>query len=209
MKNEKEQKTPDKASAYYRLHSEAVNDLVGATVENTPQYSKEELEKYTSGRQKKLRLPATLKIVLIKAWFYGAVCFFVFWGMGLYVTAQLDLYLIAALIMGMITDLLINSLLRFGEKRGGESRRYMMVTRTGVAGFALNMLYGVVLMFADVTVYTAVNVVLRMLFGSGEGAPFLGVEPILFGLITTGVDTLLISCKQTLMRIVADAMRRG
>ena len=199
-------KTDKRDTSYYRLHTGAVDDLVNASPENTPQYSKEELEKYTSHREKK-RLKSGVKIYLIKAWFYGAVCFFVFWGMGLYVGAQLDLYVIGAIIMGMATDLLINSLLRFMERRGGESVRYIMVSRTGVLGFVLNLLYGGALMFLVVTIYTMINIALRMAFG-GEGAPFLGVEPVLFGVFATLSDTLLITCKRTLLAIASDA-RRG
>ena len=198
-------KTDKRDASYYRLHTGAVDDLVNASPENTPKYSKEELEKYTSRRGKKCLRPG-VKIYLIKTWFYGAVCFFVFWGMGLYVTAQLDLYLIAAILMGMVTDLLINTLLRFMEKRGGESRRFMMITRTGVAGFVLNILYGGALLFLVVTAYTMINMALRLLFG-GEGAPFLGVEPILFGVFTTAADTLLIACKNTLSDMVSSAKR--
>lgn len=199
-------KTEKRDNSYYRLHTGAVDDLVNASPENTPKYSKEELEKYTSHRTKK-SLPASVKVLLIKVWFYGAVCFFVFWGLGLYVSAQLDLYVIAAIILGMVTDLLINSLLRFMERRSSESARYMMVARTGVPGFVFNLLYGGVLLFFVVTIYTMINMALRMMFG-GESAPFLGVEPILFGVFTTLADTLLIGCKHTLLKIASDA-RRG
>lgn len=197
---------PKRDSSYYHLHTRAADDLASATAENTPKYSKEELEKYTSRRGKK-RLSASVKIFLIKMWFYGAVCFFIFWGMGLYVSAQLDLYLIAAIVMGMVTDLLINTLLRFMERRGGESRRYMMITRTGAAGFVLNIFYGGVLLFMVVTAYTMINMALRMLFGGGEGAPFLGVEPFLFGAMTTAADMLLITCKNTLCGMISAAKR--
>lgn len=194
-------------NAYYRLHTEAVEDLVTANAENTPQYSKEELERYTSGKKKR-HFPVPLKVLAIKAWFYGAVCFFVFWGLGLYVGSQLDLCVIAALIMGMVTDLLVNSLLRFGEKRIGESARHMMVTRTGIAGMMLNLLYAFLIMFLVVTAYAAINAALALLFGRGEGAPFLGVGPIGFGVIAAGADTLMIACKRMLARIAADAHRR-
>ena len=72
---------PKKAASYYELHTGAVEDLVSADKENTPRYSKEELDKYRSGKVK-WRLPEWLKVILIKFWFYGAVCFFVFMGLG-------------------------------------------------------------------------------------------------------------------------------
>lgn len=182
-------------ASYYRLHTDAVEDLATANEQNTPKYSKEELEKYTTAGKKK-RVPVPLKVFLIKAWFYGAVCFFIFWGLGLYVASQLDLCVIGAFVMGLVTDLLINTLLRFGERRNGQSCRHMMVARTGVSGMMLNMLYAFVLMFLVVTVYGVINAVLGAVFS--DGTVLLGVGPIGFGVIAACVDTLLIACKHTL-----------
>lgn len=183
---------------YYDLHTEAVDSLVSATKENTPRYSQAELEKYRSGKGKKLRLPEALKAVLIKAWFYGAVCFFVFMGLGLYVPGQIDLLFIAGIVLGMVTDLLINRFLRFTEKLPGGMAQWMMVTRRGATGLFLNILYGFLLLALTVTGYA----LLSMLLGIT-----VGVEPLLFGAMTMGADMLCIAVKRTLMKIVADARR--
>ena len=190
-------------SSYYRLHTQAVEDLVNASRENTPQYSKEELEKYRSSASR-FSLPEMLKAVLIKAWFYGAVCYFSFLGLGMYAADQLDLFFIAAILMGMVTDLLVNRCLRFMEKTPGASRRYLMVTRRGATGFFLNLLYAFVLLFLVATIYSAINALLLSLSG-GDSASLLGVEPVLFGLFATAADALLLACRRLLMTIVADA----
>ena len=195
-------------AAHYRLHTDAIEDLVTADKDNTPEYSKEELEKYTSVKGKR-RVPVPLKVFLIKAWFYGAVCFFVFWGLGLYVGSRLDLCVIAAVLMGLATDLLINTLLRFGEKRGGESGQHMMVRRVGVMGMLLNMLYASVLMFMIVTAYAMINAVLGMVSAALGISLFLGVGPIGFGLIAAGADTALIACRHMLLDMAADARGRS
>jgi len=192
----KGKETPQQA--YYDLHTGAVDDLVSATKENTPHYTKAELEKYRSGKGKKLRLPEWLKAVLIKAWFYGAVCFFVFMGLGLYVSSQLDLFFIAAVVMGMVTDLLINHFLRFTEKLPGGMTGWMMVTRRGAVGFFMNLVYGFVLLFLVVTAYAVLSAV--------TGGT-VGVEPILFGLTAMGADMLCIGVKRMVMKIIADARR--
>lgn len=189
------------APGYYRLHTEAVDDLVGANAENTPKYSKEELEKYKSSRGK-WKLPEKLKVFLIKWWFYGAVCFFVFMGLGLYLADTLDLYFVAAVVMGMAADLLINRYLRFTEKLPGGNAAYMMVTLRGATGFFLNILYACLLLFLTVTLYGAVNALLGAMGG------YLGVEPICFGIFVTLIDSLCLRCKRTLLRIVADARRQ-
>ncbi|MDD6051941.1 MAG: hypothetical protein PUC00_11870 [Clostridiales bacterium] len=200
-------KTPKQAesteAAVYDLHTEAVDALVTATKENTPRYSEAELNKYRSGKVKR-RFPQGLKVLLIKFWFYGAVCFFVFWGLGLYLQG-LDMYFVAALILGMVTDLLINHFLRFTEKLPGGSKKWMMVTRRGTGGFFLNIAYGFLLMFLVITVYQMINTAIFTLYGGSAEAPLLHVEPFAFGLITTGADMLCVGIRNTMRRILADA----
>jgi len=201
----KKEKQPKEAS-YYQLHTDAVEELVSATKENTPRYSQEELNKYRSGKTK-WRFPQWLKVLGIKTWFYGAVCFFVFWGLGMYLVDQWDLYFVAAIVLGMVTDLLINHFLRFTEKLPGGNQRWIMVTKRGTAGFFMNLLYGFVLLFLVITLYQAVNTVIFTLYNGSENAPLLHVEPIGFGLAVMGADTLCVTIRNTLKKIVADAKK--
>lgn len=196
----------NREASYYKLHTEAVEDLVTATKENTPRYSQAELEKYRSGKVK-WKFPQWLKVLLIKFWFYGAVCFFVFMGLGMYLTAQLDMLFVAAIVLGMVTDLLINHFLRFTEKLPGGSKRWIMITRRGAAGFFMNLLYGFVLLFLTVTCYQMINTGIAYLYGGAENAPLLGVEPLLFGIFTTAADSLCVGCRNLLGKIIADARR--
>ena len=205
MKNENQ--TERKDASYYKLHTGAVEDLVTATKENTPKYSEEELNKYRSGGKSKWKFPQWLKVLLIKTWFYGAVCFFVFWGLGLYLADQLDLYFVAAVVLGMVTDLLINHFLRFTEKLPGGSAKWIMVTRRGTAGFFMNLAYGFLLLFLVITFYQAVNTVIFSLYNGSETAPLLHVEPLVFGLATMGADMLCVTIRNTLKKIVADAKK--
>ena len=202
MKNDKQ---PHEAS-YYQLHTDAVEDLVNATKENTPRYSEEELNKYRSGKAKR-KFPQWIKVLGIKTWFYGAVCFFVFWGLGMYLADQWDLYFVAGIVLGMVTDLLINHFLRFTEQLPGGSKKWIMVTKRGTAGFFMNLLYGFVLLFLVVTVYQAINTVIFTLHGGSEGAPLLTVEPLGFGLAAMGADMLCVTIRNTLKKIIADAKK--
>ena len=202
----KDAKQKKDQASYYRLHTGAVEDLVTANKENTPRYSQAELEKYRSGKTRR-KFPSWLKVCLIKSWFYGAVCFFVYWGLGLYLADQLDMFFVAAIVMGMVTDLLINHFLRFTEKLPGGSSKWILVTRRGTAGFFLNLLYGFVLMFLVVTAYQLVNTALYSLSG-GDGALILHVEPLCYGLFAMGADTLCVTCRNTLRKIIADAMKK-
>ena len=198
-------KSESKDASYYKLHTGAVEDLVTATKENTPRYSEEELNKYRSGK-KRWKFPQGLKASLIKFWFYGAVCYFVFWGLGLYLVG-LDLYFVAGIVLGMVTDLLINHFLRFTEKLPGGSKQWIMVTRRGAVGFFMNLMYGFVLLFLTVTCYQMINTGIAYLYGGAENAPLLGVEPLLFGIFTTAADSLCVGCRNLLVKIVADARR--
>ena len=198
-------KSESKDASYYKLHTGAVEDLVTATKENTPRYSEEELNKYRSGK-KRWKFPQGLKASLIKFWFYGAVCYFVFWGLGLYLVG-LDLYFVAGIVLGMVTDLLINHFLRFTEQLPGGSKKWIMVTKRGTAGFFMNLLYGFVLLFLVVTVYQAINTVIFTLHGGSEGAPLLTVEPLGFGLAAMGADMLCVTIRNTLKKIIADAKK--
>lgn len=203
--------TPDqpekKSASYYDLHTGAVEELVSADKENTPRYSREELDKYRSGKLK-WRFPEWLKVILIKFWFYGAVCFFVFMGLGMLVPNQIDMLFIAAIIMGMVTDLLINHFLRFTEKLPGGNARWIMVTRRGAAGFVMNLMYGFLLMFLVVTLYNAINSGIWAITGGDANTRLLNVEPILFGIFATGADLVCVTIRNTLKKIVEDARRK-
>lgn len=184
---------------YYKLHTEAVGDLVNADESNSPEVSEEELQKYRSGP--KFRLSDWAKAILIKMWFAGSVCFFIFWGLSAYIPARLDLLLVFAIALGVVTDILTNNILRYYAKTEGSNDRWMMFPKKGYLSFLLNILYAIVLLVCVDMFYTLVNLSLAGLTG---GMP-LGVGPILFGVVYTAFDLLFIQMKRTLRRVVADA----
>ena len=194
------------AAEYYRLKKQAVEDLVTADESNSPAVSREELDKYRSRRHRKL--PMWLKVALIKAWFYGSVCFFFIWGLGGYLADQLDLFFVTAIALGMVTDLLINTLFRYYAETDGANDRWMMIPRRGVAGFFLNIVYAFVVLALVVLVYNVINRLILSVTHETDTIP-LGVGPILFGLFYMSIDTGLIALKHLLGRIVADAKEQA
>ena len=186
----KSAKDADITANYYELHTDAVSNLVEANKENTPKYTSEELEKYT--KHHKFSLPMWLKVCLAKWWGYGAICFFVFWGLDIYLPSQLDIIFVAGIIIGMATNLILNHFIRGFEKKKNENQKWMMVHVPGVPGFLLDILYGFLLIFLVVSVYGVLQLILGFTFG---------VEPILFGLITLGVDAFCLFVKNYLMEI--------
>ena len=182
----------EKEADYYKLKTDAVQALVEANEENSPEVSKEELRKYQSHR--KLRLADWVKLLLIKWWFAGSCCFFILWGLGTYLADFLDTLLVMGIAMGIVTDILTNNALRFFEKEKGESNRWMMVTKRGFISFPLNILYAFVVLLLVFLLYEGVNRLLAAITGQTD-VVFLGVEPIFFGLFCLGADLLMIWLK--------------
>ena len=167
--------------------------------------SEEELNKYL---HRKLKLPMWLKVVLIKAWFYGAVCFFFLWGLGMYVADQLDLFVVTGIALGMVTDLLINTIFRYFSETEGSNDRWMMFPKKGLASFFLNIGYALLVLLLVALLYNVLNIAILSVTGQTDKVA-VGVEPILFGLFFTGVDMLLIGCKRLLRRIFDDAKEKA
>ena len=191
-----------KQTDYYNLKTKAVKDLATADESNSPQVSEEELRQYRSGP--KLKITDWVKILFIKAWFAGAVCFFFLWGLGNYFADQLDSLFVTGMAMGIVTDLLTNNVLRFIEKTPGANSRWMMWGKKGFASFPLNILHGYAVLFLVFVFYNVINLVIVRLTGAVDTVP-LGVEPVLFGVFCMGFDMLLTQIK----RFLADVFRGG
>lgn len=199
---EHDNKEKDPIAANYNLKTEAMDALTNTDEEKVPQYSKEELDKYRS--KSKLHIPNWLKMIAIKAWFYGAVCFFFLWGLGNYISNYLDMLFVTGVAMGMVTDLLLNNSLRFFEKNPGENDVWMMIRPRGVRSFFLNIIYACVIMFCVFMFYNLLNYAIITVTGAEDTIP-VGVEPLLFGLLSMGFDMLFIGIKRLLTGIIRDA----
>lgn len=204
--NEHSKPEVEKQTEYYRLKTQAVNDLVTANEENSPAVSEEELRAYRSGP--KIKVAGWVKILFIKFWFAAAVCYFFFWGLGGLLPSVLDQLVVTGLALGIVTDLLTSPVLRFFEKTKGENARWMMVTRKTYSGFFLNILYGYVVLFLVFTLYNVINIAAIQLFGLPGDQVVLGVEPVLFGLFYLGSDLLLIKMKHMVGGMIHDATKK-
>lgn len=190
---------------YYKLNTKAVEDLAGADESNSPEVSEEELNRYRSGS--KLKVAGWVKILFIKFWFPAAVCYFFIWGLGVYVTDLLDMLVITGIALGVVTDVLTNSILRWFARTEGAHDRWMMFPKKSYWTFPLNILYAWAVLFLVVMLYNVINVLVNMVTGAA-GTVVLGVEPVLFGLFYMGFDTLLIEAKHLCGRILRDAQNK-
>lgn len=205
-KNQPEKPEIEKQTDYYKLKTEAVRDLVTANEENSPAVSEEELRAYRSGP--KMKVADWVKMLFIKAWFAGAVCYFFFWGLGGLLPSVLDQLVVTGLALGIVTDLMTNPVLRFFEKTKGENARWMMVTRKTYSGLFLNILYAYLVLFLVFTLYNVINMAAIRLLGLPGDQVVLGVEPILFGVFCLGIDLLLIKMKHMVSGMIQDATKK-
>ena len=206
-KNRKGAPEAQKSTAeYYRLNTRAIDDLVTADASNSPKVSEEELRKYRSGP--KIRLRDGVKAALIKWWFAGAVCFFFFWGLGIMIPSLENQMIVLGIGLGLVTDLLVNNIFRYYAKTPGANDRWIMVRRKGVAGMGLNLMYAFVLLGLVVITYDIINRIAVGMTGAANTVP-VGVEPILFGLLTMGWDLLLLQGREWIRRIVDDAKKQA
>jgi hypothetical protein len=185
----------------YELKSDAVEKLLDAQSGNVPDVSQEELDRY---RSKKWAIPEAVKVLFIKAWFAGAVCFFIMWGLGLYLGATLDMLFVTGAALGFVTDLLTNNVIRFLEKTPDGNDRWLLVTKKGMVGLGLNLLGAYAVLVCVYFTYTVINYTIVSLTGAVDTVP-LGVEPVLFGLLCMGYEMLFVGIKRLILSIFRDA----
>lgn len=192
-----------KENKNYELKSEAVDKLLDAEEGNVPEFSEEELKKY---RSKGIQIPNTVKVLFLKAWFAGAVCYFILWGLGMYIYSLIDMLFIMGIVLGMVTDLMTNNVIRFIETTPGENNKWLMVSMKGMVSFFLNLVYAMVLVICVYFLYSGINLTIVAIIGNADTVP-LGVEPVLYGVFYMGFDLLFVGCKNLIKRIWADARK--
>jgi len=198
LKKGKRQEKPV-AENYYDLKTGAVDRLVNA--KSAPKVSEAEIKKYTS--HGKWNIPSWLKIVFVKFWFSGAICYFFLWGLGLYISG-LDLMAALAIGLGLSNDLMVNQLLHYFEPEKGAYNKWMMISYRKFWTIFLNVIYSGVVLSCVVGAYSVINIILAGGDTSSQTVT-VPVEPILFGLIYMGFDMLFITIKNTMVKIFRDA----
>lgn len=192
----------------YELKTDAVERLVNAENKEYPKLSLgvDPGRQYRSGFLD--RIPSWVKALFIKFWFNGAVCFFIFWGLGIIIPNMENMIIVLAISMGMVTDLLVNNIFRFFASPEGSNDKWMMFPKKKYSSFFLNMVYSFGLLLAVIWIYNVINLVANAVMGT-ELVIYLGVEPILFGIFYMAFDLLFILIKNTTIKIIADAKNKN
>lgn len=201
-KKKKKQHETTAAENYYDLKVDAVEKLVNA--KDAPEVSDAEIRKYTS--KGKFYIPTWLKILFVKFWFSGAICYFFLWGLGIYLH-DLDLMVVLAIGLGVSMDILVNHLLHNLEPEKGAYDKWMMIPFRKFWTVFLNVLYSGVLLYCVMQAYNLINTLIVGDAATAEKVA-VGVEPILFGLLFMGFDMLFITIKNTLVKVFRDAEKK-
>ena len=206
-KNAQSDKQQNAVSGSYKLNTSAVDRLVNADKKTYPKTKQDPGKQYRSnGLLSKIPMP--IKALFIKFWFSGAVCFFIFWGLGMYIWDTLDMVVILGVVWGMVNDLLVNNSFHFFEITPDSNNKWMMFPKKKLWTFFANVAYGIVVSLLVTYIYSASNVLLNMLNGT-QGKIYLGVEPILFGLFYVVVDMMFVGMKNLVVKIFQDANQKA
>lgn len=189
-----------KKTKNYSFNSKAIDRLANADKMEIPKDKKmsDPARKYRSSFLDKI--PSPVKALFIKFWFYGAVCFFIFWGLG--INDSLDALVIMSIVLGAVSDILIDNILRFIEIVPSENAKWMMFPQKAFWTLPANIVYAFVVFFCVRSLYVLINNV-------GSSVDFyLGVEPILFGIFYILFDLLFVGMKNLMRTIINDAKNK-
>ncbi|MGN0817431.1 MAG: hypothetical protein ACI4L9_00540 [Candidatus Coproplasma sp.] len=141
------------------------------------------------------RIPAWIKALFIKFWFAGAVCFFVNMGLGTIISSALDLLVLDGIVLGIMTDLLVNPIFRFLESSDKEYNNFIMFPFPvkHFWTFFTNIIYYVIVLLGVDGIYVLMDGVWHM---------NVYVEPLLFGLFAVIIDMAFIGIKDLIVYLI-------
>ena len=213
---------------YYDLKVDKVDELVAALTEeepvfdeevdyginsNTGVYDPKNLKR--SGKEKQFdpyktdflgRVPTWIKALFVKFWFSGMVCFFILWGIGI---QDEDAILLVGIVLGIVVDVLVNPLFRYMESDRKEYNEYMMFPFPfkAIWTFFANLFYYIVVMLCVNLCYFGLNQLINLIKATEE-MYYLGVEPLLFGIICVIVDMVFIGIKDGIVALVRHTRKK-
>ena len=145
---------------------------------------------------KSSKFPFWLKTTLLKYWFFGAVYFFVGFGMG--VVGE-TLVLAAGIIGGVFYDLVINKIIMLWESDKKEGKHFSMVLSKKYYSMIVNTLYLVVVFFI---VGTLVGVLGNFTSNVLNWTFTIGSEPFTFALLVIIIDSICLLIKYFISKLI-------
>lgn len=175
-----------------------IAEITGEEV-NSSSEKKKKFDPYR--RDKFSSIPVWLKAIFIKWWFAGCVCYFFMMGLGIS-TDPLDLLFIVGIVLGVVTDILVNPAFHFMESDSKEYDSYMMFPFPFKKywTFLTNIIYYVIVVIIVGFTYTFIN---KHIF-----ATTFSVEPLMFGTLCVLIDMAFIGIKDLIVFLVKRAKRK-
>lgn len=198
-KKDKNKVQDEKLDNYYKLNTDAVDRLINANDEST-EIPQEEQHLTKTGFLAKI--PYQIKALAIKWWFVSACYFFIGWGLGMFIQDSFALPLILGIVIGIVTDLLINNAFRFIQSSDKEYSNFMLIPKKAFWTFFVYIVYATIIVFFVVYTYDGINRLAISVGWATEEKVFLGVEPILFGVFYTIYDMIIIGIKNLIVYAV-------
>lgn len=152
----------------------------------------QEIKKYDKGFLNKV--PYSIKAILIKYWFYGAVCFFSL--MGFIGISGENAALVGGLIAGALFDIACYNILEMMDHDNNKAKYYMMYKSKKIYSVFINVVYQVaVFLIAMVIISSIVST-----YKDPVNNWFLQ-EPLSIALVLTAIDAIFLLIKNLLVKL--------
>lgn len=152
----------------------------------------QEIKKYDKGFLNKV--PYSIKAILIKYWFYGAVCFFSL--MGFIGISGENAALVGGLIAGALFDIACYNILEMMDQDNNKAKYYMMYKSKKIYSVFINVVYQVaVFLIAMVIISSIVST-----YKDPVNNWFLQ-EPLSIALVLTAIDAIFLLIKNLLVKL--------
>lgn len=102
------------------------------------------------------RVPYCIKAVLLKYWFYGAICFFVLIGLGGAGATGENGAIVCGLIAGLVFDFIVYGIYRAMDSDKKESRYYVMYKSKKIWSVFVNIPYQLLVFILGMLIMTSI-----------------------------------------------------
>lgn len=208
-KRRKEEPKEERLTNYYDLKTDAVEELAKVyTEEEKKELDKKEVKKDGEKRPYKIdflsRIPASIKVLFIKYWVFGVICYFFYWGLGYYIPNLENLTLVVGIATGIILDIFVTSAFLYFESDKKEFHPYLLVPVPFKKFWSLpiNIVVYTGEAFGVYGIYYLINRLIEISKGLEPGTAPLSVEPLLYGLIALVIDVIIIAFKDLIIFII-------
>lgn len=140
------------------------------------------------------RLPYWLKAIVIKYWFFGAICFFSLMGTGL---IGENAAIFAGVLSGCLFDIVVYNILLLMDSDENESRHFMMYKSKKIYSLFINIVYQVVVFFIAMLICSSIV----NSYKDPVNNWFLQ-EPFSIGLVLFIIDGIFITIKGLIVLLV-------